>query len=125
MRRTRLCELLDIQLPVAGAPMGPDIASLELAAAVRNAGGLGMISFGGYPPAGLKERIKTLRSLTSRPFGVNVLLQGPRLAVPDAAYVDACIEERVPVLSFFEAIRRHTLKRLTRWASRFVIRWAR
>ena len=101
MRRTRLCELLDIELPVLGAPMGPEIASLELAAAVSNAGGLGMISFGGYPPARLKERIKRLRSLTSRPFGVNVLLQGPNLPLPEAAFVDVCIEERVPVLSFF------------------------
>jgi NAD(P)H-dependent flavin oxidoreductase YrpB (nitropropane dioxygenase family) len=81
--------------------MGPEIASIELAAAVSNAGGLGMISFGGYPPSSLKERIKKLRSLTSRPFGVNVLLQGPRLPLPEAAYVDACIEERIPVLSFF------------------------
>lgn len=81
--------------------MGPEIASLELAAAVSNAGGLGMISFGGYPPAALKERIKKLRILTSRPFGVNVILEGLRLPLPGAAYVDACIEERVPVLSFF------------------------
>jgi len=101
MRRTRLCELLDIELPVLGAPMGPEIASLELAAAVSNAGGLGMISFGGYPPAKLKERIKMLRSLTSRPFGVNVLLQGPHLSLHEAAYVDVCIDVRVPVLSFF------------------------
>ena len=101
MRRTRLCELLDIQLPILGAPMGPEIASLELAAAVSNAGGLGMISFGAYPPARLKERIKRLRSLTSHPFGVNVLLQGPRLPLPEAAFVDVCIEERIPVLSFF------------------------
>jgi len=101
MRRTRLCELLDIELPIVNAPMGPEIASLELAAAVSNAGGLGMISFGGYPPPGLKERIKKLRSLTSRPFGVNVILQGPHMPLPDAAFVDVCIEERVPVLSFF------------------------
>src|ERR1700760_400966 len=101
MRRTRLCELLDIELPVLGAPMGPEIASLELAAAVSNAGGLGMISFGGYPPARLKDRIKRLRSFTSRPFGVNVLLQGPNLPLPEAAFADVCIEERVPVLSFF------------------------
>jgi nitronate monooxygenase len=101
MRRTRVCELPDIELPVLGAPNGPEIASVALAAAVSNAGGLGMISFGGYPPARLKERIKRLRSLTSRPFGVNVLLQGPHLPLPDAAFVDVCIEERIPVLSFF------------------------
>lgn len=63
--------------------------------------GFGMISFGGYPTAGLKERIKELRSRTSRPFGVNVLLQGPHLPLPEATLVDVCIEDRIPVLSFF------------------------
>jgi len=56
MLRTRLCELLEIEAPVLGAPMGPDIAGLDLAAAVSNAGGLGMISFGAYPPPALRER---------------------------------------------------------------------
>jgi NAD(P)H-dependent flavin oxidoreductase YrpB (nitropropane dioxygenase family) len=76
--RTGLCELLGIDAPVLGAPMGPEIAGLELAAAVSNAGGLGIISFGGYPPAVLRERIRTLRTLTSGPFGVNVLLDSAR-----------------------------------------------
>ena len=74
---------------------------LELAAAVSNAGGLGIISFGGYLPAALRDRIRTLRKLTSRPFGVNVLLDGPHMPLPAAAFAEACIEERVPVLSFF------------------------
>jgi NAD(P)H-dependent flavin oxidoreductase YrpB (nitropropane dioxygenase family) len=81
--------------------MGPEIASLELAAAISNAGGLGMISFGGYPPPALRERIRKLRTMTSAPFGVNVLLQGPHLPFSEADFVFACIEERVPVLSFF------------------------
>jgi len=101
MLRTRLCELLEIEMPVIGAPMGPEIAGLDLAAAVSNAGGLGMISFGGYPPPALRERIRELRTMTSKPFGVNVLLEGPHLPLPESAFVDACIAERVPVLSFF------------------------
>src|SRR5215467_6201716 len=101
MPRTQLCELLDIEVPVLGAPMGPEIMSLELAAAISNAGGLGIISFGGYPPPALKERIKKLRSLTSRPFGVNILLEGPHSPLPEGVFVEACIEEQVPVLSFF------------------------
>jgi NAD(P)H-dependent flavin oxidoreductase YrpB (nitropropane dioxygenase family) len=99
--RTALCELLRIDVPVLGAPMGPEIMGLELAAAVSNAGGLGIISFGGYPPAALQDRIRTLRTLTTRPFGVNVLLDGPHMPLPPVAFVEACIEERVPVLSFF------------------------
>ena len=98
---TRLCDLVGIEVPIIGAPMGPEIASLDLAAAVSNAGGLGMISFGGYKPSALRERIRKLRALTSKPFGVNVLLGGPRLPLPEAAFVDACIAEAVPVLSFF------------------------
>lgn len=101
MLRTGLCELLGIDVPVIAAPMGAEITGLELAAAVSNAGGLGIIPFGGYPPAALKERIRKLRTLTSRPFGVNILLNGPRLPLSESAWVDACIEERVPVLSFF------------------------
>jgi len=101
MLRTRLCELLEIEAPVLGAPMGPEIAGLDLAAAVSNAGGLGMISFGGYPPPALRERIRKLRTMTSKPFGVNILLEGPHLPLPESAFVDACIAEHVPVLSFF------------------------
>ena len=101
MLHTRLCELLEIEVPVLGAPMGPEIAGLDLAAAVSNAGGLGMISFGGYPPSALRERIGNLRTMTSKPFGVNILLSGPLLPIPESAFVDACIAERVPVLSFF------------------------
>ena len=101
MLRTRLCQLLEIEAPVLGAPMGPEIAGLDLAAAVSNAGGLGMISFGGYPPAALRERIRKLRTMTSKPFGVNILLGGPHLPCPEDEYVDACIAERIPLLSLF------------------------
>jgi NAD(P)H-dependent flavin oxidoreductase YrpB (nitropropane dioxygenase family) len=101
MLHTSLCDLLGIDVPVLGAPMGPDIMGLELAAAVSNAGGLGIISFGGYPPDILRDRIRTLRTLTSKPFGVNVLLDGPHMPLPASAFAEACIEEQVPVLSFF------------------------
>src|SRR5215813_10777459 len=85
MLRTKLCELLDIEAPIISAPMGPEITGLELAAAVSEAGGLGIISFGGYAPQALRERIRKLRTLTSRPFGVNFLMEGPHLPVAEAA----------------------------------------
>lgn len=44
MLETPMCHLLGIEVPILGAPMGPDITSLELAAAVSKAGGLGIIS---------------------------------------------------------------------------------
>lgn len=76
--------------------MGPNITSLELAAAVSNAGGLGIISFGGYPPPLLRQEIHRLRTLTNKPFGVNLILEFPL-----EEHISVCIEERVPVLSFF------------------------
>ena len=100
MLRTRLCELLGIEVPILGAPLGM-IAGPELAAAVSNAGGLGIMSFNANPPPVLREEIRRLRQLTDQPFGVNVILDGPRLPFPAADVVNTCIEERVPLLSFF------------------------
>lgn len=96
MLRTRLCDLLGIDVPIVCAPMGPSITGPELAAAVSNAGGLGVISFGADPPDLLRQQIRRLRDLTDKPFGVNFILH-----FPIEAQVAVCLEERVPVLSFF------------------------
>src|SRR6516164_2447950 len=48
MLHTRLCELLNIEVPVLGTPMGPDIAGLDLAAAASTAAGLRIVSCGAY-----------------------------------------------------------------------------
>ena len=96
MLRTSLCDLLNIEVPIICAPMGPHITSSELAAAVSNAGGLGIISFGGYPPPLLRQEIRRLRGLTDRPFGVNLLLE-----FPIEEDFNVCVDERVPVISFF------------------------
>src|SRR5574341_2076757 len=96
MLRTRLCETLGIEAPIISAPMGPDISGPELAAAVSNAGGLGLISFGANPPSLLRQQIARLRELTDRPFGVNFILH-----FPIEEQFNVCLEERVPVLSFF------------------------
>jgi nitronate monooxygenase len=100
MLRTPLCRLLDIEVPILAAPMG-FITGPELAAAVSNAGGLGIMSFSGNPPAVLRDEIRKLRSLTAKPFGVGVLLGGPHLPFPPEAVVEVCLEERVPVLMTF------------------------
>ena len=100
MLRTPLCQLLDIEAPVFAAPMG-FVTGPELAAAVSNAGGLGIMSFSGNPPAVLREEIRRLRARTGRPFGVGVLLSGPHLPFPAEAVIDVCLEEQVPVLLTF------------------------
>jgi nitronate monooxygenase len=78
--RTPLCDLLGIEYPVISAGMGPvgggaaPAAVAELAAAVSNAGGLGVIGGSGFGPERLREEIRKLRSMTDKPFGVDLLL---------------------------------------------------
>jgi nitronate monooxygenase len=96
MFRTSLCDVLGLEVPILCAPMGPSITSPELAAAVSNAGGLGIISFGANPPDLLRQQIRRVRDLTDKPFGVNFILHFP---VDEPVRV--CLQEQVPVLSFF------------------------
>ncbi|MFN4268101.1 MAG: enoyl-[acyl-carrier-protein] reductase FabK [Fervidobacterium pennivorans] len=91
----RICQLLNIEYPIimggmswAGTP--------KLAAAVSNAGGLGVIGSGAMNRAQLKEAIETIRNLTDKPFGVNIILVSPYAD----ELVDLVIEEKVPVVTF-------------------------
>src|SRR5262249_1377873 len=114
MLHTRLCDLLDIEFPILAAPMG-FISGPELAAAVSNAGGLGILAGGPYPPPALRQEVRRLRSLTGKPFGVNLLVCPPRLAAQNVeANVTVCLEERVPVVSFFSGDPARFIDRLHR-----------
>jgi NAD(P)H-dependent flavin oxidoreductase YrpB (nitropropane dioxygenase family) len=78
--RTELCDRIGIEYPVVSAGMGPvagtgaPVATAELAAAVSEAGGLGVIGGVAYPPDVLRDEIRKVRSLTDKPFGVDLLL---------------------------------------------------
>lgn len=72
----RLCDLLGIEYPIIQGGMAW-VATAELAAAVSNAGGLGLIAAGGAPADVVREQIKKARELTDKPFGVNVMLMSP------------------------------------------------
>ncbi|MCY3506429.1 MAG: nitronate monooxygenase family protein [Chloroflexi bacterium] len=79
--RTALCDLLGIEYPFILAGMGPvaggivgPVATAELAAAVSNGGGLGVLGGSGYGPERLREEIDKIRGLTDKPFGVDLLL---------------------------------------------------
>jgi NAD(P)H-dependent flavin oxidoreductase YrpB (nitropropane dioxygenase family) len=99
MLTTRVTRRLGISHPVIQAGMG-GVARAALVAAVSNAGGLGMLGMIRQPAVFVREQIRLTRTLTSRPFGVNLVL-----AVPAPEGLDAqlavCLEERVPVVSFF------------------------
>ncbi|MDP3746685.1 MAG: nitronate monooxygenase [Phenylobacterium sp.] len=93
--RTRLCHRLGLELPIVQAPMG-GASCPALAAAVSNAGGLGMLALSWSDAASLRREIRETRALTDRPFGVNLVLawrQDERLAI--------CLEEGVRIVSFF------------------------
>jgi enoyl-[acyl-carrier protein] reductase II len=89
-----LCELLNIKFPILQGGMAW-VATAELAAAVSNAGGLGLIGAGQMTPDILRAEIKKAKALTSRPFGVNIMLMSP--FVRDVMGV--VIEERVSVIT--------------------------
>ncbi|NLM53229.1 MAG: enoyl-[acyl-carrier-protein] reductase FabK [Firmicutes bacterium] len=73
---TRLCELLGIAYPILQGGMAW-VATGELAAAVSEAGGLGIIGAGNAPADVLQAEIKKAKELTDKPFGVNLMLLSP------------------------------------------------
>jgi nitronate monooxygenase len=99
MISTRFSRLFGTTHPLVQAGMG-GVACAELAAAVSKAGGLGMLGMIGMPPALIRDQIRRTRALTERPFGVNLVpavMPGGRID----AELDACLEERVAVVSLF------------------------
>ncbi|ASS86107.1 2-nitropropane dioxygenase [Geobacillus lituanicus] len=119
-----------LPIPIIQAPMAGGVSTPELAAAVSNAGGLGFLA-GGYKTAeAMKKEIHELRTLTDRPFGVNVFVPGDKTVDEEAveryrvalaaeaerfgasvgepkwedddwaAKLDVLLQERVPVVSF-------------------------
>ena len=93
--RTALTELLGIEAPIVLAPMGGAVTP-ELAAAVSNAGGLGVIPLSYSTPDEIKSTAGEITALTDRPFGINLILewdQRERLA--------AALDAGVPAISLF------------------------
>ena len=74
--KTKITELLNIEYPVIQGGMAW-VADYHLAAAVSNAGGLGLIGAGAAPASFVKEQIEKCRALTDKPFGVNLMLMNP------------------------------------------------
>lgn len=94
MLRTKISSMLGIDYPIFQGGMAW-IADGKLAAAVSNGGGLGIISAMSGDIAGLRKQIGIARSLTDKPFGVNIMLMSP--TAEEAAQV--CVEERVAVVT--------------------------
>lgn len=94
MIKTPICELLGIDYPIIQGGMAW-IADAELAAAVSNGGGLGIISAMNADGNWLRDEIRKAKSLTDKPFGVNIMLMSPH--VNEVAEI--VIEEKVAVVT--------------------------
>ena len=94
MIHTPICDLLGIEYPIFQGGMAW-VADGKLAAAVSAGGGLGIIGAGNAPGSFVREQIQVVRSLTDKPFGVNVMLMSP--FADEVAQVIA--EEKVAVVT--------------------------
>jgi len=93
--RTSLCDFLGIDVPIIQAPIGSG-SGPRLAAAVSNAGGLGMLSVTWRPVDEVRAVVRETQRLTRRPFGVNLVLHwDPR------ERLEICLAEGVKAISFF------------------------
>jgi len=71
--RTPLCHVLRIEWPVLSVGFGAG-ARAELASAVSNAGGFGVLGASGMPPDALRAEVERTRTMTDRPFGINIII---------------------------------------------------
>lgn len=92
---TPLCSSLGLTAPVVQAPIG-SAAAPELAAAVSGAGGLGMLALSWTEPGDARTAIARTRELTSRPFGVNLVLEWNQ-----HQRLDVCLEAGASIVSTF------------------------
>lgn len=92
--KTRITELLGCQYPIIQGGMAW-VAEHTLAAAVSNAGGIGLIAGGSAPIDYLREQIRLCKEKTDKPFGVNIMLMSPN--AEDLAQL--CIDEKVAVVT--------------------------
>ncbi|MFM0653482.1 NAD(P)H-dependent flavin oxidoreductase [Paraburkholderia sediminicola] len=116
--KTRITDLLGIRYPIIQGGM-QWVGRAELASAVSNAGGLGLLTALTQPsPDALVQEIKRCRTMTDKPFGVNLTILPSVTAPPYADYLDAVIESGVKVIEtagnspkdFIEKLKRNDVK---------------
>jgi NADH:quinone reductase (non-electrogenic) len=124
--KTRITELLDIEHPIVQGGM-QSVGVAELASAVSNAGGLGLLTALTQPsPQALREEIERCRSMTDKPFGVNLTVF-PTMNAPDyAGYVKAIIDGGITIVEtagtsavaeFWEMMKPHGIRILHKCTS--------
>ena len=94
MTKLNITEVLGIKYPIIQGGMA-GVSESILVSAVSNAGGLGIIGSGFFPPSWLEKEIRKTKELTNKPFGVNLLMQNPN--IPELLKI--IIKEKVPIVS--------------------------
>ena len=102
-----ITQLLGIKYPIFQGAMA-QIARYELASAVSNAGGLGILASGGMRPEELREQIKKCKEQTTKPFAVNLMLMMPNIN----EIIDVVIEEGVKIVTTGAGTPRKFMPRL-------------
>ncbi len=92
--KTKITELLGIEYPIIQGGMAW-VAEYHLAAAVSEAGGLGIIGAGGAPASFVREQIQKAKEITKKPFGVNIMLMNPEAD----AIAQVVVDEGVKVVT--------------------------
>ena len=90
--QNEICKLLSIKYPIFQGGMAW-IGTAELASAVSNAGGLGIIGAGHMPPDVLRAEIQKAKKWTDKPFGVNIMLMSPFVKEVMQVVVDEYIRD--------------------------------
>ena len=91
----QICNLFGIQLPIILGGMG-NVSSVDLVAAVSNAGGLGTFGAGTQSPETVKNRIKEIKEKTDKPFSLNIPI---RVSPYSKELADLAVKENVPVVT--------------------------
>jgi len=94
MLKTDICDLFGIEYPIIQGGMA-HLATAELAAAVSNAGGLGIVGGGAPEPEWVREQIRLTKQKTDKPFGANIVL----IAAKAEEIISVILEEKVAVVT--------------------------
>ena len=113
--KTRITELLGIEHPIFQAAMSWASSNAPLVIAVSNAGGMGVLGAGPMRPEDFAVVLRNIKAGTSKPFGVNIPLNGARAK----ELLDIAYEERIPVMVASQGGPREQLPRFraigTKW----------
>ena len=97
MLNTRITKMLNIQYPIVAGAM-QWLSRAEFAAAVSNAGGLGILASAQFTSKKeLQDEVRKTKQLTDKPFGVNINLFPATRPIPNDEFIEVLIEEGVPV----------------------------